>query len=194
MLWTARLRASHWFWMPKSTFLLASCLQNGVTCSLLWRLINTCGMLVFHNAECLELSIKKWAISLFRGSLEWLAVNTARDFTVARQMKYSCIAACCSNSSHGLSLNKQPRNEKLYWAADWNCVGKMFLKVSALIQCESCSSESGLNLYVPSVFWLLCGQETISGFRVRFCCLFLVAAWKTDDQGMRAELFTNLDL
>lgn len=147
--------------------------------------------------ECLYsimLSAWNWAISLFTGSLEWLVVNTARDFMVARQMKYSCIAACCSNSSHRLSLNKQPRNKKLYWAADLNCVGKMFLKVSVPIQCEICSSGSGLNLYFYSVFWLLCGQETISGFCVRFCCLFLVATWKIDDQGMRAELFTNLHL
>lgn len=61
--------------MPKSAFLLASCLQNGITCSLVRRLINPRGKLVFHNAECLEQSVREWAISSFRDSLGWPAVK-----------------------------------------------------------------------------------------------------------------------
>lgn len=111
--------------MPKPTFLLASCLQNGITCSLLQRLINPCGKLVFHNAECLEQSVREWAISSFRDSLGWPAVNGI----AGEMLLQSCLVR---NSSRSLSGYNQPATmtgKSVSGGLNGNGVGEKFAKV-----------------------------------------------------------------
>lgn len=167
VLWITHLRARHCFWMPKSAFLLASCLQNGITCSLVQRLINPCGKLVFHNAECLEQWVREWAISSFRDSLGWPAVRAG----IAG--KCSC-RAVGSGTALPCGTSLQPWHEnpcQVGWVEIvW---GKMFPKVWT---------------FFPSVFWLLCGQEIISGFCVRFWFLFLCCVSKV--QGDECRVLT----
>lgn len=118
VLWITHLRARHWFWMPKSAFLLASCLQNGITCSLVQRLINPCGKLVFHNAECLEESVREWAISSFRDSLGWPAVKAGIAGEVLLQ---SCLVR---NSPSMWNLPATVAWKSMSGGLSGNCVGK----------------------------------------------------------------------
>lgn len=155
VLWITHLRARHWFWMPKSAFLLVSCLENGITCSLVRRLINPCGKLVFHNAECLN------SLGGNEQSPPSETVLHGLQWMQGLQGKYSCKAAW-SGTALVASLcvtSLQP------WHENACQVGWME------IVWERCFQRSGP--LFPSIFWLLCEQETISGFCVRFWFLFL---------------------
>lgn len=144
--------------MPKPTFLLASCLQNGITCSLLQRLINPCGKLVFHNAECLEQSVREWAISSFRDSLGWPAVNGIAGEILLQ----SCLVRNSSRSLSGFNQPATMTGKSVSGGLNGNGVGEKFAK---------------------DLFSLLCAQETIPGFCVRFRLLFLCCVAEQSARG-----------